>query len=146
MPFPLLALLGGAAALYLVTRKGEVRSEAAPGTGAPGDAPAPGATPAGCEGLTGKLPAPPAGNTGFDALPKTPVADLGGKSIYDMYFESMLLKPNSPGMTRLTQEAAALGCEEKAKILRCNGYTQAADQLVQQAAEIRQWKLGGAYS
>lgn len=138
MPFPLLPVLAGAAAVFFLTRKSGASNES--GSQGGGGAPGGSSAPPGCEGLTGKLPRP-VGDTGFDALPKTPMADLGGKSIYDMYYESMLLKPTSPYMSSMTQEAAAGMCEEKAKILRCNGYTKAADQLMQQAIEIRQWKL-----
>ena len=95
-----------------------------------------------------KLPPPlPGMGTGFDALPDTPLADLGGKSYKALVLYFMALKPTSadlgaPGdvMRSALIEASAIGAEEWAKMLRCSGYTQAADMLYQQAAEIRQWK------
>jgi hypothetical protein len=134
MPFPFLPLLAGAAALFFVTRK------KSPASSVPSSSPS---AAAGCEGLTGMLPRPTGSDTGFDALPKTPMEDLGGKSFYDYYYSSMQITPSTFGMSKLTQEPTAIGCEEKAKILRCNGYTKAADLLMQQAAEIRQWNLPG---
>ncbi len=137
MPLPLLPLLAGAAALFLATRKGTTvqRTDGAPGS-APGSTP--GSMPAGCEGVP-PLPPPSGGSTDFDALPNTPLADLGGQSLRDFYYESMKLTPDT--ILKVNQEAAAVGCESKARILRCNGYKAAADKLMQQAIEIRQWKL-----
>lgn len=93
-----------------------------------------------CAGVP-PIPAPKAGaGTGFAALPDDPLADLGGSSWKSMYEAPMKLTKSE--VSWINQESAAMGAEELAKQLSCNGYSEAADMLLKKAAEIRSWDLG----
>lgn len=73
------------------------------------------------------LPAP-AGSTDFDGMPP------GFREVYEapMYLQVS-------GVTRLNQEAAAMGAEELALQAECAGYAIVAQKLTEKARLIRSW-------
>lgn len=138
-------LLGGAALLFLVTRK----SSAAPATPAAGPIGDGTTTPPhlDCAGVP-KLPPPiPGMGTGFAALPTDKFKDLGDKTYREVIEYFMKLTPDSADlppagsmMRAATIESTALATEQWGKQLRCSGYVEAANLMYQQAKEMRQWK------
>lgn len=145
---PIAWILGGAAALFLVTRKSTPAAPAGGGGVAPGAGG--GATPPAPTGCSDpgviKLPPPAPGfGTGFAALPTVPVPALGGKSYKDFIEAFMKMTPASPelgtgAMRAGFISAAAVAADGWTKSLRCSGYNDAANLMAQQALEMRQWK------
>lgn len=85
----------------------------------------------------GGLPPPPGFDTGFDALPTTPIPEFDGKSWKDIMSGPMMLTPDK--LTLTTQESAALLAEELGSRAFCAGYTDVSQDLFAQADAIRSW-------